>query len=344
MNYIPNNAIRQILLLCIIILLGILLFEQLASFIPAFLGAYTMYVLLKKWMFILTGRYKWKKSLAASLLMLLSFIVILLPILLLIKMMSDKINFAIDHSSEVLSTIERFVHQYELKYNVEIFSSKNIDQLTNLGTQTLPKILGATFNTLSTIAIMYFLLYFMLTEGRKMEASFHEWIPLKDENTLLLRRETNSLVYSNAVGIPLIALLQGTLGLIAYFILGVEQPMFWFVVTCIASMIPVVGATLAYVPVAILFFGNGANVKGIIMLAYGFGVISTLDSVFRFWLQKKIGDVHPLITAFGVIIGLNIFGFIGLIFGPILISLFLLLMKIYANEFSINKNSLNSNS
>ena len=343
MNYISNNIIRQILLLCIIILLGILLFEQLASFIPALLGAYTMYVLLKKWMFILTGRYKWKKSLAASLLMLLSFIVILLPILLLIKMMSDKINFAIDHSSEVLSTIERFVHQYEVKYNIEIFSSKNIDQLTNLGTQTLPKILGATFNTLTTIAIMYFLLYFMLTEGRRMEASFHEWIPLKDENTLLLRRETNSLVYSNAVGIPLIALLQGTLGLIAYFILGVEQPMFWFVVTCIASMIPVVGAALAYVSVAILFFGNGANVKGIIMLAYGFGVISTLDSVFRFWLQKKIGDVHPLITAFGVIIGLNIFGFIGLIFGPILISLFLLLIKIYANEFSINKNTLNNN-
>ena len=108
-------------------------------------------------------------------------------------------------------------------------------------------------------------------------------------------------------------------------------------------MIPVVGAALAYVSVAILFFGNGANVKGIIMLAYGFGVISTLDSVFRFWLQKKIGDVHPLITAFGVIIGLNIFGFIGLIFGPILISLFLLLIKIYANEFSINKNTLNNN-
>ena len=107
-------------------------------------------------------------------------------------------------------------------------------------------------------------------------------------------------------------------------------------------MIPVVGAALAYVPVAILFFANGMNIKGIIMLAYGFGVISTVDSVFRFWLQKKIGDVHPLITGFGVIIGLNLFGFIGLIFGPILISLFLLLIKIYANEFSTNKNKLNN--
>jgi predicted PurR-regulated permease PerM len=89
--------------------------------------------------------------------------------------------------------------------------------------------------------------------------------------------------------------------------------------------------------VAILLFANESPVKGIIMLLYGFGVISTVDSVFRFWLQKKIGDVHPLITAFGVIMGLNLFGFIGLIFGPFLISLFILLVKIYVNEFSVTK-------
>jgi len=313
MNYIPNNTIRQVLLLFVIILLGLILFLQLQSFIPALLGSYTMYVLLKKWMFILTGKYKWKKSLAAALLMLLSFIVILLPIVVLINMMSSKINFAIQHASEVLSTIEKFIHTYELRYNIEITSTENIDKLTSLGTQTLPRILGATFNSITTIAIMYFILYFMLAEGRKMEAALHEWIPLKDENTLLLRRETNSLVYSNAVGIPLIAVLQGLLGLIGYLILGVNEPLFWFMVTCLASMIPVVGAALAYVPVAILFFANGMNIKGIIMLAYGFGVISTVDSIFRFWLQKKIGDVHPLITGFGVIIGLNLFGFIDFI-------------------------------
>jgi predicted PurR-regulated permease PerM len=342
MNSIPNNTIRQVLLLLIIVLLGIVLFLQLQSFIPALLGSYTMYVLLKKWMFILTGKYKWRKSLTAALLMLLSFVVILLPIALLINMMSSKVNFAIQHASDVLNTIEKYIHSYEVKYNIEIISEKNVDQLTSIGTQTLPKILGATFNSITTIAIMYFILYFMLVEGRKMEASLHEWIPLKDENTLLLRRETNSLVYSNAVGIPLIALLQGILGLIAYMILGVKEPLFWFVVTCLASMVPVIGATLAYIPVAILFFANGMNIKGIIMLAYGFGIISTLDSVFRFWLQKKIGDVHPLITGFGVIIGLSLFGFIGLIFGPILISLFLLLIKIYANEFSLSKNKINN--
>jgi predicted PurR-regulated permease PerM len=334
MNYIPNNTIRQVLLLLLIVVLGLVLFFQLQSFIPAFLGSYTLYVLLKKWMFILTGRYKWRKSLTAAFLMLLSFIVILIPIALLVNMLGEKLNLAIQHGSDVMATIQHYIHGIETRYKITLISSRNIEQITTIGTQTLPKIVGATFNSITTIAIMYFILYFMLVEGRRMEAALHEWIPLKDENTLLLRRETNSLVYSNAVGIPLIALLQGLLGLIAYLVLGVNEPIFWFVVTCLASMVPVVGATLAYVPVAILFFANGMNLRGIIMLAYGFGIISTIDSVFRFWLQKKIGDVHPLITGFGVIIGLNLFGFIGLIFGPILISIFLLLIKIYINEFS----------
>jgi predicted PurR-regulated permease PerM len=338
MNSISNNAIRQILLLLVIIVLGIVLFWQLQSFLPAALGAYTLFVLLKKYMYILTGRYKWKKGWAAGLLMFASFLVILLPIALLINLLYEKIGFAVEHSTQVLNTLQQFIHRFEHKYRMVITSGKTMAELGSWGAQTLPQVLGATFNTITTVVVMYFILYFLLIEGRKMESSLHEWLPLKDENLLLLRRETNSLVYSNAIGIPLIALLQGAIALVGYLMLGVSEPMFWFVVTCIASMIPVVGAALAYVPVAILLFAGGMNIKGIIMLVYGFGVISTVDSIFRFWLQKRIGDVHPLITGFGVILGLSLFGFIGLIFGPILISVFILLIKIYANEFSQSNN------
>ncbi|MFI5152610.1 MAG: AI-2E family transporter [Chitinophagales bacterium] len=337
MNNIPNNLIRQALLLLFIIFLGIIMFIELQTFLPALLGSYTLFVLLKKWMYMLTGRYKWKKALAAVALMFFSFLVILLPIAMLINMMSSKINFAIQHSSEVIDTIERFIRRYEVKYRIEIISSNNLHQITAWSAQTLQRLLGATFNTLVTFIFTYFILYFMLTSGRKMESFLIDWIPMKNENVLLLRHETNALVYSNAIGIPLIALFQGSLGLGAYLALGVDEPIFWFIMTCIASMLPVVGASLAYVPVAILFFANGMSLRGIIMLAYGFGVISTADSVFRFWLQKKIGDVHPLITAFGVILGLQLFGFIGLIFGPILISIFILMIKIYVNEFSVSK-------
>jgi predicted PurR-regulated permease PerM len=341
MKQISNNAIRQILILATIIALGIVLFNQLSAFIPAFLGAYTLYVLLRKYMFILQGKRKWNKNLAAALLMLLSFLIIMVPCILVVNMLSSKIAFAIQHSSEVLGSITKFVQQYEKQYKIHILTPENLDKLSAWGAETLPRVLGATFDTITSIVIMYFILYFMLVEGRKMESNFYEWVPLKDENTLLLRRDLNNLVYSNAIGIPLIAIAQGLVGLIGYLVIGVEEPWFWFVITCITAMLPVVGAALAYIPLALLFFANGMPGKGIIMLAYGFGVIGITDNLFRFWLQKKIGDVHPLITGFGVIIGVSLFGFIGLIFGPILISLFLVLIKIYANEFNIHKRDMN---
>jgi predicted PurR-regulated permease PerM len=180
---------------------------------------------------------------------------------------------------------------------------------------------------------MYFILYFMLVNGRKMENNIYEHMPLRDENAVMLGKEVKNMVLSNAVGIPVIAVLQGIVALIGYLIIGVKEPWFWFVVTCITAMIPVVGAALAYIPLAIIFFANDQTGKGIFMLIYGFGVIGTADNVFRFSLAKKIGNIHPLVTVFGVIIGISLFGFIGLIFGPLLISLFLLLLKIYSSEF-----------
>jgi predicted PurR-regulated permease PerM len=269
--------------------------------------------------------------------MLLSFLIILLPILLVINMLTTKVAFAMEHSQEVLSSLQGYIEKIESQYKIHILTSANLEKVTTWGSNTVPKILGATFDTLTGIVIMYFILYFMLVDGRKMESGFYDWVPLKDENTLLLRKELNSMVYSNAIGIPLIAILQGIVGLIGYLILGVDEPWFWFVITCITAMLPVVGAAIAYIPVSLLFFASGQSGRGVIMLIYGFGIIGTVDNLFRFWMLKRIGDVHPLITGFGVIIGVGLFGFIGLIFGPILISLFLVLIKIYANEFNIEK-------
>jgi len=341
MNAIPNNIVRQILMLLFIILLGWILFDELKFFLPAILGAYTLYMIMRKYMFILHGKKKWKKGWAATMLMLISFLVILLPIFVMVNMLAGKIGFAISHSEEVVTSIQTYVQKYEQQYGMNIATEENTQKITGWIAATLPKLLGATLNTLLSVVMMYFILYFMLTEGRKMEASSQQWMPLKDENTLMLKKDLNGMVLSNAIGIPLIAIAQGIVGVIGYIIIGVPQPWFWFVITIIGAMLPVIGAAVAYIPIAILLFATGDTTRGIIMIFFGFLIIGTTDNLFRFWLQKKLGDVHPLITAFGVIIGINLFGFIGLIFGPILISLFLLLIKVYVNEFSLHKRGIN---
>lgn len=338
---IHQNQVRQVFFIIILVGIGLLLFLELFSFLPALLGAITLYILMRRWMFYLCYTRKWKKGWAALLLMLLSMIVILFPIIVLINMLSSKVTFAIEHGNELVESLKKLAADIEQRFNVDLISNENINKLGQTITSGIPKLLNATFNTLTTIVFMYFILYFMLVNGRRMEVTIYEHIPLQDDNVNKLGKEVNSMVVSNAIGIPLIAFLQGVVGLIGYFIIGVKEPWFWFVVTCITAMLPVVGAALAYVPLAIIFFANNQVPQGIFMLIWGFGFIGLTDNVFRLTLARKIGNVHPLITIFGVIVGLKIFGFIGLIFGPLLISLFILLIRIYSNEFIHKQRDVN---
>jgi predicted PurR-regulated permease PerM len=334
MNHISNTYIRQVILLIIITLLGITIFWQLRMFLPALLGAYTFYILMRKWMFKLITDFKWKKSLAALALMLLSAIVILLPLNGLLGILTAKILPTIEHSKDIWASVEQMIHNVEQRYNIDILTQENFRNLGDWAVKEGRKLLGATFNGIAAVVVMYFILYFMLTEGHELERSYFRWLPLSESSVAYLKKHLNALVFSNAIGIPLVAFLQGLVALIGYWLTGVQEPFLWFVATCIAAVIPVLGAMLVYIPLALMLIANGGTIQGIILFAYGFLIIGSVDNIFRFWLQKRIGDTHPLITIFGVIIGLNLFGFIGLIFGPILISLFLLLMTIYGKEFN----------
>ena len=159
------------------------------------------------------------------------------------------------------------------------------------------------------------------------------YIPLNDDNIKAISKESNDIVKSNAIGIPLVAIMQGIVALIGYYIFGVENPLFWFVITVVGSMIPFVGTALGILPVTLLLFSQGESWQAIGLLIYGAVVVGSTDNVFRIIVQNKLANLHPLITLIGVVIGVPLFGFIGLIFGPLLVSLFLLLVKIYKNEY-----------
>jgi len=99
-------------------------------------------------------------------------------------------------------------------------------------------------------------------------------------------------------------------------------------------MLPVVGAAIIYLPVGIFMIAEGQTGPGVGVLIYGLVVVGLTDNLLRFTLLKKLEDIHPLITVFGIILGMNIFGFMGLIFGPILMSITVLLIQVYRDEFS----------
>jgi predicted PurR-regulated permease PerM len=174
----------------------------------------------------------------------------------------------------------------------------------------------------------------MLVHGKKMENYLNDLLPLKEANREILRHETNLMIRANGIGIPLLALIQGMVGFLGYFIFGIEEYGVWGFLTGVASLIPIVGTGVIWVPLTVYLFATGHNVQGFGLAIYSLVILTNVDYVARITLLRKIGDVHPLITILGVIVGLSMFGFLGLVFGPLLISYFIILIKIYRNEFN----------
>ena len=336
-NTLDQNILRQVFFIVIILALGLLLFFELSFFLPAVLGSLTLYILMRERMHYLTEVRKWSKPKAAWLLMGLSFLVILLPFGILANLLTSKIIYAVEHSNQILDSLKAFSEDMKERFGFALADNSTINEIGPFIRKIIPQILNTTVNTISIIGVLYFVLYFMLIYSRTLEDKLYEYIPLKDSNVDLIADDIRTTVRASVIGIPLIALIQGVVGLIGYLLIGVQDPFLWFAITCITAMLPVVGAALAYIPLTIIFLAQGKNWQGIIMLIYGFGIIGLVDNLFRFILNKRLGNIHPLVTVFGVIAGITMFGFIGLIFGPMLLSLFIVLLKVYSNEFLSKK-------
>jgi len=198
----------------------------------------------------------------------------------------------------------------------------------------VPKLLNSTLDLLTTIGVMYFLLYFFIREGTAIRQGLLSILPLKESSRESIYSLTYQSVLSNSLMMPLVALFQGLIAWIGYALAGVGNSFIWFLATFLASMIPFFGAALVYIPLGILLFFKGQETAGIFVMVWGFAAVSSADNFLRIFFMKKFDNTHPLITFLGVMAGLNIFGFLGIIFGPLLISLLLILVRIYKEEYN----------
>ena len=333
MQSIKPGLLRQAFVIFLIILLGWLIFKEMAIYLSGVLGSITLFVLMRKWQGYLVKKRKWNSGVAAGLLMTASFIVILLPIAGLILMLTSKISKAAENSGKVIEIVKTQLATLETKFGMDLASSIDTSSITEWVSNNLQGLLGSTFNIFIAIGIMYFMLYYMLTNRKTFRESLLEYIPLSEKNLKLIGKDSVDLVKSNAIGIPLVALLQGIVALIGFLILGVEDPFFWFAIVTVGSMIPFVGTALGVIPVCIILYAAGDVWQSIVLAIYGVVVVGSTDNLFRLVIQKRLADVHPLVTIIGVIVGVPLFGFIGLIFGPIVVSIFLLIVKIYKQEY-----------
>lgn len=339
MKYISTQIIRQIFVLLLIILMGTLIFREMLPYLSGVLGAITIYVIFRTPMKKLVER-GWNSNLAALLLMLLSFFCIMIPAAGLGLMMGTKIQKAVDNSQEVINATKEQLARVETYINMDLTSKIDTSAITNWLSDNLQNFAGGTFNILISITVMYFILFFMLTNRKKFKEALFEYIPVKQENLKAIGVETNEKVKANALGIPLVAIGQGLVGLVGFLIFGVSDPFFWAAIVTVGSMIPFVGSALGTIPVFLLALSNGDTFQAWGILIYGTVAIGATDNVFRLYILKRLDDIHPLITLIGVLVGVPLFGFIGLIFGPLLVSLFIIVLRIYKKEYGKNEKQL----
>ena len=329
-----SNKIKQVFLILVITALCLLIVGNLAMFLPSLLGAITLYVVFRDLNFYLIEKKGWKSWMSALAIMLGTVIILILPVYFIVDLLVEKLGNAQEYMEKLNVFVDK-IHDYIMSQTkIDVLSKGNVDKLKNSLGSFSTKALSTTFNTFTVLTSMYFLLYFMFERPRVFEKLAMSTLPFKKVNSAKIGQKFRKLVVANAVGLPVVAIGQGIVALIGYFIFEAPSPMLLFALTCVAAMLPIVGGAIIFVPVCIFMIAEGNTGGGLGLLAYCALAVGLTDNVLRFTLLKKLEKIHPLNTVFGIIMGMNVFGFMGLIFGPILVSMTVLLLQIYKDEFS----------
>ena len=320
---------RNDIVLAILIILGCLILFSLRTIAGTLLSTIVLYTILIPVYTLLIEKYRIRKWIAASMMILLSLLVIVLPFLMLSLMVINKISELQDDPIRIKVIMKRLDDFLGSQLDQPNLLDKGIEKLNMLASELFPSVISGAFNIILGLVVMYFLLYFMMVQKKEFEAGLLKYAPFREQNALKFAEELKNITYSNVLGQGYIAIVQGSLLSISFFLFDIRDPVFWGVIATFLCFLPVVGAPIIFIPAAIIELANGNNTAGWGLLLFGLIVITNIDNVLRLIISKEISDTHPIITVIGVIIGIPLFGILGLVFGPLLFSYFMLTIRIY---------------
>ena len=324
-----NYKQRNNIILVSIIVLGCFLLYALSGLFSAILGAIVLFTIFRPLYIFLVEQKGWNKTLVALLIIFSSLIVIVIPFLALSFMVIGKIA-GINKDTIPIQEWTTKIDTFALKnLNQAHFAENTLQKLGTYAADLFPSILGSAAGIILTLLVLYFLLYFMLTQRKTFESGLLKYAPFREQHALKFATAMRNSTYSNVLGQGIIAITQGTLLALGFYAFEIPDPVFWGVIGAFMSFLPVVGAPTLCIPAGIIFMANGHMLKGVLLLAYGLLFIGNVDNVLRVIINKRVGNTHPIISVIGVFIGLPLFGILGLVFGPVLLSYFLLLLEIY---------------
>jgi predicted PurR-regulated permease PerM len=286
------------------------------------------------------------KSWSAFVSCLLILLLIIIPFLLTAGLVTKEIRGALKYFSENPEMIQEGVTYINaLIQDIPFVDSLELSSFFNKGGELGLSFLQKTYTGVSAfffwLFIMFFSLFYFLLDGKRVVEYVMHLSPLKNHQERVLIKEFMSISRATLKGTVVVGIIQGTLGGLLFWAVGVPSPITWGVIMIILSIIPVVGSGLVWTPVGVAMLFSGNIWQGLVILGFGFGVISTIDNILRPKLVGRDSQMHPLLVLLATLGGIILFGVIGFILGPILVSLFLALVRIYEKEFSQQLRSYN---
>jgi predicted PurR-regulated permease PerM len=317
----------------LILALGVAILLALMPFLSGLLGAAVLYV-------IFIGPYRrlsrvMPDGLASAITLILAIVVIALPLAWLFSVLIDRIPVALQSLQsgallERLSTIR--IGRINLGAQVAEASGTLVQWVS---AQAIGFLGGAASASLNLI-IAFFGLYYMLHSGDRLWSGFHGYVPFSSGTADALRLHFYSVTQATLLGTIATAIAQGTLIGIAFLLVGLGDPLVWGSMAAFASILPVLGTGLVWMPAVLVLFFQQRYGAMVVMLIVGWLLASNIDNLIRPMVYKKVSNIHPMVTLVGAFAGIKYFGLPGLLLGPLAIAYFFELMKFYQLEYGAN--------
>jgi len=213
-------------------------------------------------------------------------------------------------------------------------------RLADLGTQVVAWIGSSAFGLVGTatrlalnLTISLFGLFYLLLQPQDTWEAVRPYIPFSAKNTEKLRQRFRDVTSATIIGTGLTAAVQGLLVGIGFWVTGLPNAVFWGVVTMVFAILPVVGSGLVWGPGAIALMLSGRAGPGVLLAIWGAVVVGNVDYFVRPRIFRRWANIHPLVTLLGALAGVPFFGILGLLIGPLALSYFFELVKMYREEY-----------
>ena len=355
------NRFYSVMLLAILGLLGYLSYQIISPFVVSIAWAIVFSVVFYPIYTFISGYVK-VKSIASSITVLIILVAIIAPItylsLLLIgelEKFGDYTNSGgLEFARNLLEKIKSSPHYEKLSSligegNIMPTSDQLMDSIKKIGS-ILAQYLSVRITNIISLAInflfMIFTIFFLFTDGPGFLTKLKDYMPFNEEQKTRIATQMKDMIVSTVYGGVAVAVIQGFLGGIAFFVIGIDSPVLWGIVMSVMSFVPLLGTLAIWGPASVYLISQGDYLHGVGLILFGIFVISMVDNILKPLIIGSRTKMPTIVIFFSVLGGIKAFGIIGLIMGPLIMAVFVSVFEIFRHiedEASLDRSDSKNN-